>query len=288
MSDERRPRTVARSRSTTRRCATAPSSRASRSPSTTSCGSPSSSTGSASTTSRRAGRGANPKDDEFFRRAAAGELRLETATLVAFGSTRKPQGQGRHRRRRCATSSRPGSRPSCIVGKSWDYHVIEALGTTLDEGVAMVGDSVAFLRGEGQRVFFDAEHFFDGYKAQPRVRPARARGGRRPRVPSVLVLCDTNGGTLPHEVERIVGEVVAYFGARRSDRHPHSTTTPAARSPTRWPRCVAGRDPGAGHDQRLRRAHRQLQPHDDHPRTSTLKMGIDAACPRAGSSGSPR
>ena len=89
----------------------------------------------------------------------------------------------------------------CIVGKSWDYHVTEALGTTLDEGVAMVADSVEFLRGAGMQVLFDAEHFFDGYKRNPefslRVLEAAATKGA-----SHLVLCDTNGGTLPHEVER--------------------------------------------------------------------------------------
>ena len=91
----------------------------------------------------------------------------------------------------------------CIVGKSWDYHVIEALGTTLDEGVAMVADSVEFLRGAGMEVLFDAEHFFDGYKRNPefalRVLEAAATKGA-----SHVVLCDTNGGALPHEVERIV------------------------------------------------------------------------------------
>ena len=89
----------------------------------------------------------------------------------------------------------------CIVGKSWDYHVHEALGTTLDEGVAMVGDSVEFLRRAGMNVLFDAEHFFDGFKRNPefalRVLEAAATNGA-----SHLVLCDTNGGALPHEVEQ--------------------------------------------------------------------------------------
>src|SRR5690606_21882056 len=99
----------------------------------------------------------------------------------------------------------------CIVGKCWDYHVTEALQTTLDEGVAMVGDSVAFLTASGREVFFDAEHFFDGYKRNPefslRVLEVAAQQGA-----TRLVLCDTNGGSLPHEVERIVREVVEYFG----------------------------------------------------------------------------
>jgi 2-isopropylmalate synthase len=153
---------------------------------------------------------ANPRDAEFFRRAVD-ELRLETATLVAFGSTRRPAGKvDVDPTLKALVDS--GVSTACIVGKSWDFHVEEALRTTLDEGVAMVGDSVRFLRGEGMRVFFDAEHFFDGYKANPeyalRVLEAAATEGA-----SCLVLCDTNGGSLPHEVLRIVAEVHGYFGA---------------------------------------------------------------------------
>ena len=153
---------------------------------------------------------ANPKDAEFFRRAAAGELSLSTATLVAFGSTRRPAGKVDVDPTLTALVE-SGVSTACIVGKSWDFHVTEALRTTLDEGVAMVADSVRFLRGQGLRVFFDAEHFFDGYKANPeyalRVLEAAATEGA-----DCLVLCDTNGGSLPHEVQRIVGEVVSYFG----------------------------------------------------------------------------
>jgi 2-isopropylmalate synthase len=152
--------------------------------------------------------GANPKDDEFFRRAPA-ELTLETSTLVAFGSTRRVKGKvdSDDTLRHLVES---GASTVCIVGKCWDYHVTEALGTTLDEGVAMVADSVAFLRGNGQDVFFDAEHFFDGYKRNPefslRVLEAAATAGA-----TRLVLCDTNGGSLPFEVEQIVRDVVDYF-----------------------------------------------------------------------------
>ncbi|MFO7279712.1 MAG: citramalate synthase [Thermoanaerobacterales bacterium] len=152
---------------------------------------------------------ANPRDAEFFRRAAD-ELRLETATLVAFGSTRKPHGKVDVDPTLEALVS-SGVSTSCIVGKSSAFHVTEALGTTLDEGVAMVSDSVRFLRRAGHRVFFDAEHFFDGYKLDPeyalRVLEAAATEGAE-----VLVLCDTNGGSLPHEVQRIVAEVRSYFG----------------------------------------------------------------------------
>jgi 2-isopropylmalate synthase len=153
---------------------------------------------------------ANPRDAEFFRRAPR-DLSLATAMLVAFGSTRRPAGKV-DVDPTLAALVESGVSTACIVGKSWDFHVTEALGTTLDEGVAMVGDSVRFLRAQGLRVFFDAEHFFDGYKANAeyglRVLEAAATEGAE-----VLVLCDTNGGSLPHEVQHIVGEVVAYFGA---------------------------------------------------------------------------
>src|SRR5688500_12071078 len=100
---------------------------------------------------------ANPRDAEFFRRAVD-ELTLQTATLVAFGSTRRPAGKVDVDPTLTALVD-SGVSTACIVGKSWDFHVTEALRTTLDEGVAMVGESVRFLRDQGLRVFFDAEHF---------------------------------------------------------------------------------------------------------------------------------
>ncbi|MFZ4517037.1 MAG: citramalate synthase [Microthrixaceae bacterium] len=152
---------------------------------------------------------ANPKDQEFFRRAAAGELALSTSTLVAFGSTRRPAGKVDDDPTLRALVE-AGTSTVCIVGKSWDFHVTEALGTTLSEGLAMVGESVRFLADAGLRVFFDAEHFFDGYRANPefalKVLEAAALGGA-----DCLVLCDTNGGSLPHQVQRITAEVVSYF-----------------------------------------------------------------------------
>jgi len=152
--------------------------------------------------------GSNPKDDELFQRAAT-ELTLDTSTLVAFGSTRRPKGKvdsdDTLRHLIDANTS-----TVCIVGKCWDYHVTEALGTDLDEGVAMVGDSVEFLSANGREVFFDAEHFFDGYRRSPEfslrvLETAVEKGATR------LVLCDTNGGTLPSEVEETVRAVVSYF-----------------------------------------------------------------------------
>jgi 2-isopropylmalate synthase len=151
--------------------------------------------------------GSNPKDDEFFARIGS-ELTLSTSELVAFGSTRRVKGRVDDDPS-LAHLVASGAGVACIVGKCWDYHVTEALRTDLDEGVAMVADSVEFLAAEGLRVMFDAEHFFDGYKRNPefslRVLEAAAMAGAE-----CLVLCETNGGSLPFEVEQIVGEVVDY------------------------------------------------------------------------------
>ncbi|HEY6531773.1 MAG TPA: citramalate synthase [Acidimicrobiales bacterium] len=153
---------------------------------------------------------ANPKDEEFFRRAPQ-ELTLTNAELVAFGSTRRPAGKVDVDPTLAALIS-AGTSTACIVGKSWDFHVTDALRTTLDEGVAMVGESVAFLKSEGLRVFFDAEHFFDGYRANAefalRVVEAAVVNGA-----DAVVLCDTNGGSLPHDVQRVTGEVTAFVGS---------------------------------------------------------------------------
>ncbi len=150
--------------------------------------------------------GANPKDDEFFARAPL-ELQLRTATLVAFGSTRRPNGRPESDES-LLQLVKAGTEAVCIVAKTWDVHVTDALRTTLDEARAMAYDSVEFLRSNGLRVLFDAEHFFDGYKADPGfsmgVLLAAEEAGAE-----TLVLCDTNGGTLPHEAERIVADATA-------------------------------------------------------------------------------
>ena len=154
--------------------------------------------------------GANPKDIEFFARAKS-ELRLTGSSLVAFGSTRRPKGK---------VDDDPtlrnlleaGTDSVCIVAKSWDYHVLNALQTTLDEGEAMIVDSVRFLAGAGRRVMVDLEHFFDGYQRNPefalRALEAAVVGGA-----THLVLCDTNGGSLPHEVGEIVTAVHRHVGS---------------------------------------------------------------------------
>ena len=153
--------------------------------------------------------GANPKDDEFFRRAAS-ELELANSTFVAFGSTRRPRGRI-DEDLTLQNLIGAGTSTVCIVGKCWDYHVAEALRVDLDEGVAMVRESVEHLRANGLEVFFDAEHVFDGYRNNPefslRVLEAAAEAGA-----SRLVLCDTNGGSLPSQVRRTVSEIVDYFG----------------------------------------------------------------------------
>ena len=152
--------------------------------------------------------GANPKDEEFFARAPI-ELRLSTATLVAFGSTRRP-GVRAEDDEVLRNLVEAGTSTVCIVAKASEVHVTDALRTSLDEALAMAADSVAFLRDHDLRVFFDAEHFFDGYRINReftmRVLRAAADAGAE-----ALVLCDTNGGSLPHEVEQIVAEVVGSF-----------------------------------------------------------------------------
>ena len=153
--------------------------------------------------------GANPKDVEFFARAAT-ELQLTTSTMVAFGSTRRPKGKVDDD----ATLRNlidAGTSAVCIVAKSWDYHVLNALQTTLDEGAAMISDSVEFLAAHGRRVLVDMEHFFDGYKANPEF-AVRALEAAIIKGASHVVLCDTNGGSLPHEVEAIVGAVHRHVG----------------------------------------------------------------------------
>ena len=151
--------------------------------------------------------GANPKDIEFFARARE-ELTLSTATLVAFGSTRRA-GVRAEDDAVLANLIDAGAPVACIVAKTWDRHVAEALRTSLDEAVAMVRDSVRHLVAHDLRVFLDAEHFFDGYRYNPdfalSVLAAAEEEGAE-----ALVLCDTNGGSLPDAVGRAVAEVRAH------------------------------------------------------------------------------
>jgi 2-isopropylmalate synthase len=155
--------------------------------------------------------GAIPKDTEFFRRAAT-ELDLEHARLAAFGSTRKAGVKAADDPQVAAL--RESQAPIVtLVAKSHDRHVELALRTTLDENLRMIADTISHLRAEGQRVFLDAEHFFDGYRSNPDyalecVRAAAEAGA------NVVALCDTNGGMMPTELGDIVRAVAERTGAR--------------------------------------------------------------------------
>ncbi len=148
--------------------------------------------------------GANPKDVQFFWQLQ--EEPLQQAEIVAFCSTRRPNQ---------IAASEPmlqailaaGTRWVTIFGKSWDLHVTEGIKTTLAENLAMIRDTIEYLRSQGRRVIYDAEHWFDGYKhnrdyALQTLETAIAAGAEW------LVLCDTNGGTLPHEITQVIADVV--------------------------------------------------------------------------------
>ena len=150
--------------------------------------------------------GANPKDVEFFQRAAT-ELDLEHSKLVAFGSTRRVGGDAADDVT-LGNLLDAGTDVVCIVGKCSAYHVTEALRTGTDEGVAMVADSIRFLKSQGRTVFFDAEHFFDGYADDPEF-SLRVLTGAAEAGADCLVLCETNGGSLPGRIESMVRDVVA-------------------------------------------------------------------------------
>ncbi len=147
--------------------------------------------------------GSNPRDAEFFKEMR--RSRLTKAKLVAFGATRRAKLKANEDPSLKALAA-SGAAVATIFGKSWDLHVYKALKTTLPENLAMISDSVAFLKKRMDEVFFDAEHFFDGYKSDPAyaveaLLAAEAAGA------DCLVLCDTNGGTLPHELEKIITAV---------------------------------------------------------------------------------
>lgn len=146
--------------------------------------------------------GANPKDTEFFARAV--KLKFSSAMLVAFGSTKKagtPPEQDANLKAMISS----GTQAVTLVGKSSSLHVTDVLETSLEENLRMVSESIAYLKSKGLIVFFDAEHFFDGFKANAEysisVARAAAEAGAR-----CIVLCDTNGGSLPEEISRAVEE----------------------------------------------------------------------------------
>ena len=162
--------------------------------------------------------GANPTDDAFF----AAPPKLGHATMTAFGMTRRPGRSAANDPGLAAILSTP-ARAVCMVGKSWDFHVDVALGIEPEENIAMIGDSVAHAHTRVDEVMYDAEHFFDGYKANPQFALACAKAAYE-KGARWIVLCDTNGGTLPHEIEAIVGEVTAHIPGTRLGIHAHNDT----------------------------------------------------------------
>ncbi|MFO7679556.1 MAG: citramalate synthase [Chloroflexota bacterium] len=161
--------------------------------------------------------GSNPKDVDFFRKIHT--LDLKHAKVTAFGSTR---------RKNSAVATDPNiialldanTPVITLVGKSWDLHVIDVLETSMEENLNMIGESVAYCREQGKEVIYDAEHFFDGYKANPEYAVATVKTAAINGAHSV-VLCDTNGGSLPWEVEEIVHDVKAQLGNTPIGIHTH-------------------------------------------------------------------
>ena len=151
--------------------------------------------------------GSNPKDLEFFARVAG--MRLNSARIIAFGSTRKV-GVAVEDDANVQSLLAAGTSAIAIFGKSWDYQVTAILRTTREENLRMIGDTVRYLKQQGKEVVFDAEHFYDGYKADAgyalATLAAAADGGA-----DWLVLCDTNGGSFPTEIFDITKAVAARF-----------------------------------------------------------------------------
>ena len=180
---------------------------------------------------------------------------LEHATLAAFGSTRKA-GVAAADDPQVAALRESRAPVVTLVAKSHDRHVELALRTTLDENLAMIADTVRHLRAEGQRVFLDAEHFFDGYRSNPGyalecVRAAAEAGA------SVVALCDTNGGMMPTELGDIVHAVARGNAGATGHPLPRRHRLRRRQHPGRR---RGGRHPRAGHRERLRRAGRQREP----------------------------
>jgi 2-isopropylmalate synthase len=147
--------------------------------------------------------GSNPRDVEFFKEMR--RVKLKKAKLVAFGATRRAMLKASEDPSLKALVA-SGASVATIYGKSWDLHVLKALKTTLDENLRMISDSVMFLKKHMDQVFYDAEHFFDGYKAN-RDYAVEALLAAEAAGADCLVLCDTNGGTLPNDLEKIITNV---------------------------------------------------------------------------------
>nr|MDO8086883.1 citramalate synthase [Candidatus Sigynarchaeum springense] len=146
--------------------------------------------------------GSNKVDDQVFRQLSTMDL---GARITAFGMTRRPSSQVEDDASIKALL-KAGTPAVTIVGKSWDRHVTNVLRTSLEENLAMVADSTRYLKSQGREVIFDAEHFFDGYKHNPKYAMDVLKAAQKEKA-DWIVLCDTNGGVLPHEVEQIIDDV---------------------------------------------------------------------------------
>ena len=162
--------------------------------------------------------GANPTDTEFFNK----DHNFKSAKLTAFGMTKKTEHSADNDP---MLSSLINSKSSsvCLFGKSWDFQVDVALGISNDENLSNISESAKHIVKSGKEFMFDAEHFFDGYKSNPKyaiscLKAAYDNGARW------VILCDTNGGTLPHEVAKIVKEVIKYIPGKNLGIHAHNDT----------------------------------------------------------------
>lgn len=153
--------------------------------------------------------GSNPKDAEFFERVK--RIELKQAEVVAFSSTRRA-GVTADEDVNLQAVLDAGVAVATLVGKSWDLHVTEVLETTLEENLDMIADSIAYLKGKGLKVFYDAEHFFDGYQANRDYAMRSIRAAAEAGA-DCIVLCDTNGGSLPQQIADIVEDVTTQAGS---------------------------------------------------------------------------
>ena len=162
--------------------------------------------------------GSNPRDMLFFRMAKT--LELKHARLTAFGSTRRPNIDPSDDANIVALIE-SGTPAVAIFGKSWDLHVEKVMDNTLEENLAMIGDSVAYLKEKGREVIYDAEHFFDGYKENPEY-AVQTTFSAIDSGADCIALCDTNGGTLPFEIE----EIITTLQSRIETQFPSGKATP--------------------------------------------------------------
>ncbi|SPD74548.1 Uncharacterized AIPM/Hcit synthase family transferase aq_356 [uncultured Desulfobacterium sp.] len=152
--------------------------------------------------------GSNPKDARFFE--LAGKASFKSSRITAFSSTRRP-GIRPEDDQNIKALLKTEVETLAIFGKSWDLHALEILGVSLEENLEMIADSIAYLKKEGRKVIFDAEHFFDGYKNNPAYALKTLNAAINSGVDTV-VLCDTNGGSMPHEVTSIIKDVMPHVG----------------------------------------------------------------------------